>query len=361
MGKKSGSSTTVQSYQPTDEEKRLWQLQGDYEEAVMPNALELNDKAKKLLENSIGETQVDYSTLLNQATGLNNSAISGYQSLANGELPTSYTDNINNAVTRSVNSSMGSLLQNLGSSGVLNSSVTSQGIQGINQAAANTAADMYNQDIGQLADIYGNLSNMSGTNITLGAAAQEAAQQPAINLWNTSIGLDGTNLGAISAMGGKGTSTSTQSTSGGSGIWGGILGGIASNSGTLFCFSGDTMIPTPDGSKMIKRIHKGDTVITPSGEEEVTDILEPRYERVYTIATDDIESRYINLTLSQPMMMEDGTWKTFAEMSFGEKLKGKGKIVLMAESGDRLVYDIKVPSGQYYANGFIAKAGTTEW
>lgn len=362
MGKKSGSSTTVQSYQPTSEEKRLWQLQGDYEEAVMPNALELNTKAKNLLENSIGETQVDYTTLLNQATDLNNSAISGYQSLANGTLPTSYTDNINNVVTRSVNDSMGSLLQNLGSSGVLNSSVTSQGIQGINQAATNTAADMYNQNISQLADIYGNLSNMSGTNITLGAAAQEAAQQPAINLWNTSMGLDSTNLGAISAMGGKGTSTSTATTnSGTSGIWGGILGGIASNSGTLFCFSGDTVIQTPGGDKKIKRIHKGDTIITPSGEEVVTDVLTPRYERVYTIATDDIGERFINLTLTQPMLMDDGKWKTFEEMHFGEKLKGKGKIVLMVESGDRLVYDLKVPSGQYYANGFIAKAGTTEW
>jgi len=361
MGKKGGgSTTTVQSYQPTAEEKRLWQLQGDYEEAVMPNALELNDKAKKLLENSIGETQVDYSTLLNQATNLNNSAIAGYQSLANGNLPTAYTDNISNVVTRQVNNSMGSLLQDLGSSGVLNSSVTSQGIQGINQAAANTAADMYNQDISQLSDIYGNLSNMSGTNITLGAAAQEAAQQPAINLWNTSIGLDNTNLGAISAMGGKGTSTSTQSTSGGSGLWGGILGGLASNA-SLFCFTGDTMIQTPSGDKQLKRIHKGDTIITPVGEEEVTDVLEPRYERVYTIATDDIGSRFINLTITQPMLMDDDTWKTFAEMRFGEKLKGKGKIVLMVESGDRLVYDLKVPSGQYYANGFIAKAGTTEW
>ena len=154
MGKKGGSSTTVQSYQPTAEEKRLWKLQGDYEESVMPNAVELNTKAKKLLENSIGETQVDYKNLLNQAQGIQNTANAGYQALANGQLPQSYQDNINQAVTRQVNGSMGNLLQNLGSNGVLNSSVTSQGIQGINQAAANTAADMYRQDISQLADIY---------------------------------------------------------------------------------------------------------------------------------------------------------------------------------------------------------------
>ena len=361
MGKKGGGSTTVQSYQPTAEEKRLWKLQGDYEEAVMPNALDLNTKAKNLLENSIGETQVDYKNLLGQATNINNSAMNGYQSLANGQLPTSYTDNINKVVTNSVNQSMGNLLNNLSQNGVINSSVASQGIQGINQAAANTAADMYNQDISQLADIYGNISNMAGTNISLGAAAQEAAQQPAINLWNTSIGLDGTNLGAISAMGGKGTSTSTQRPSGGSGIWGGILGGIASNAGTIFCFTGDTLIKTPNGDKPLKRIRKGDIITTPNGDEKVTDVMTPHYARVYAICTDESENKCINLTSTQPMLMEDGNWKTLEEMRIGERFKDRGKIVLLVESGDRLVYDIKVPSGMYYANGFIAKAGTTEW
>jgi hypothetical protein len=360
MGKKGGSSTTVQSYKPTEEEKRLWRLQGDYEESVMPNAVDLNTKAKKLLENSIGETQVDYKNLLGQATNINNSAMNGYQNLANGQLPTSYTDNINKVVTNSVNQSMGNLLNNLSQNGVINSSVASQGIQGINQAAANTAADMYRQDISQLADIYGNISNMAGANISLGAAAQEAAQQPAVNLWNTSIGLSGTNLGAISAMGGKGTSTSTQRTSGGSGIWGGILGGLASNGG-LFCFTGDTLIKTPNGDKPLKRIRKGDIITTPNGDEKVTDVMTPHYARVYAICTDESENKCINLTATQPMLMEDGNWKTLEEMRIGERFKDRGKIVLLVESGDRLVYDIKVPSGMYYANGFIAKAGTTEW
>lgn len=360
MGKKGGSSTTVQSYQPTAEEKRLWKLQGDYEESVMPNAVELNTKAKKLLENSIGETQVDYKNLFNQAQGIQNTANAGYQALANGQLPQSYQDNINQAVTRQVNGSMGNLLQNLGSNGVLNSSVTSQGIQGINQAAANTAADMYRQDISQLADIYGNMSNMAGANISLGAAAQEAAQQPAVNLWNTSIGLSGTNLGAISAMGGKGTSTSTQRTGGGSGLWGGILGGLASNSG-LFCFPGDTKIKTPDGDKPLKRILEGDKIITPSGEETVTAVMKPHYAFCYTIATDEIQNKFVSLTETQPLMMENGEWKTIKEMTIGDKLKGKGRIVMIIESGDRMVYDIKTPSGTYYADGFVAKAGTTEW
>lgn len=363
MGKKSGTSTQVQSYQPTAEEKKLWALQGRYEEAVMPSAIRLNTKAENLLENSIGETQVNYNNLLNQAQALNNSAISGMQGLANGQIPTAYQNNINQAVTRSVNNSMGDLLQGLGSRGVLNSSVTSEGIQGINQAAANTAADMYNNDISQLSNLYGNLSNVAGSNMTLASAAQEAAQQPALNLWNASVGLDSTNLGAISALGNKGTTTTTATQPTGS-IWGGVLGGIASNSslfGSKYCLSGDTKIKTPDGDKVLKWIDPHDIILTPAGEEEVLAVMEPHIAHVYFIVTDDDTDNVLYLTDTQPMLMEDGEYKTVKELKFGEKFKGRGRITSLGDSGERRVYDIKVASGSYYANGFIAKAGTTEW
>ena len=361
MGGKGGSSTTVQSYQPTAEEKKLWALQGAYEEAVMPNALKLNERAGNLLWDSIGDTQVDYNALNNQANQRINDAIAGYQNLANGELPSAYTDNINAAVKSSVNDSMGNLLQDYGAKGILNSSVTSQGIQGINQAATNTAAQMYNQDIEQLGNIYSNLLNTAGSNITTSAAAQEAAQQPAINLWNASIGLNGTNLGAISAMGNKGATTTTQSTDSGGNFWGSLLGAGANFASNYWCFAGDTKIKTPDGDKMIKHIDVGDKVITPDGEKEVTAVMKPRYSCVYALVTDDKLNKVIYLTDSQPLMKEDGTWATVKELRVGDKLKEKGHAVSLIQSGDRMVYDFKVEGDQYYANGFIAKAATTEW
>lgn len=359
MGKKGGSSTTVQSYQPTEEEKELWRLQAQYENAVMPNALELNDKAHDLLENSLGEVQVDYENLLNQANDRNQMALSGLQGLANGELPQNYIDNMQQTISAGVNDSMGSLLNNLGASGVLNSSVTSKGIQDINNAASNAMANAYNSNISQVANIYGNLLNNAGTDITTAAAAQEAAQQPALNLWNASIGLNGTNLGAISAMGGKGSSTSTASTSGGSGIFGGILAGLAGNSG-LFCFPGNTKIKTPSGLKQIKDIVKGDKITSPDGdkEAEVTDVMEPRFAGTYTIVT---PGGAVSCTSSQPLMKEDGSWATVKELTIGTSLKGKGEIRNIIYSGDRKVYDIKVYGNMYYADGFIAKAGNGSW
>ncbi len=310
---------------------------------------------------SIGDTQVDYNALNNQANQRINNAISGYESLANGELPTSYTDNINAAVKSSVNDSMGNLLQDYGSKGILNSSVTSQGIQGINQAATNTAAQMYNQNIEQLGNIYSNLLNSAGSNISTSAAAQEAAQQPALNLWNASIGLNGTNLGAISAMGNKGTTTTTQSTSSSGNLWGSLLGAGANFASNYWCFAGDTKIKTPDGDKMIKHIDVGDIIITPDGEKEVTDVMKPRYSCVYALVTDDPLNKVIYLTDSQPLMKEDGTWATVKELRVGDKLKEKGRAVSLIQSGDRMVYDFKVEGDKYYANGFIAKAATTEW
>lgn len=352
MGKKGGGSTTVQSYQPTEEELRLWELQGDYEEAVMPNALELNDIAAKLLEDSLGTTQVNYDDLLAQANELNETGLNGLIGLTNGELPQNYVDNMTQTITAGVNDSMGSLLNNLGASGVLNSSVTSQGIQDINNAAANAMADAYTTNITNLSNIYGNLLNNSGIGITTAAGAQEAAQQPALNLWNASIGLDGTNLGAISAMGGKGSSTNTTTTSGGSGLFGGVLAGLAGNAG-LFCFPGNTKIRTPSGLKEIKDVKVGDTVSTPDGEEEVTEVMEPKYVKVYTLVT---RGGAVTCSASQHLMKEDGEWATIKELTIGTKMKEKGEVRNIIFAGDRKVYDIKVDGGAYYADGFVAKS-----
>ena len=43
-----------------------------------------------------------------------------------------------------------------------------------------------------------------------------------------STGLNGSTTGALSALSGQGTSTSTQKTSSGSGLLGGLVGGAAS-------------------------------------------------------------------------------------------------------------------------------------
>jgi len=62
-----GGSTTVKERDLTEDEKRLIKTQADTAEAFFPNILRLNDKARGILENSLGESQVDF-------YGLNNAA-----------------------------------------------------------------------------------------------------------------------------------------------------------------------------------------------------------------------------------------------------------------------------------------------
>ena len=60
----------------------------------------------------------------------------------------------------------------------------------------------------QNAGLYESLIGNASQPIAVAGAAQEAAQTPAINLWNASLGLNGATTGALAAAADKGTTTS---------------------------------------------------------------------------------------------------------------------------------------------------------
>ena len=168
-----GSTTNVQSYTPTPEERRLQDQAARYSEAVAPNALRLNDTARDLLWESLGSTKVDFSGLNDAAQSQIASANNTVAGLVNGQLPLAYQQNMENAIKRGVNNSVGTLLTDLGSRGVINSSVMNTGIQGINDAAANAMSDAFQQNIGLLSGLAGQQTDQATARITAGAAAQE--------------------------------------------------------------------------------------------------------------------------------------------------------------------------------------------
>ena len=210
-GKGGGSSTTVQAYQPTSEERQLWAQQAKYAKAVAPNALELNDIAMDLLKDSMGTVQVDFNTMNKNAqnqianasgnmaalTGSNDAAtkvanstlgdisnqtgtlagmLSGrYGDLANGNVPSAYQANMENSIQSALNNTMGKTINSLGNRGVLNSSVTSEAMNDIGRNAADTVAQQYQQNINQSADLIGRQENTLGS--ALGQQAQYAQQQ----------------------------------------------------------------------------------------------------------------------------------------------------------------------------------------
>lgn len=364
MGKKGGSQTTVESYKPTEEEIRMQKQAADYADAVAPNALKLNDTAADLLFGSYGTVQADYNKMNQNAQNQLASANQTVSGLMQGQLPAAYQQAMENSIASGVQNSLGSSLNNLAARGVLNSSVTNKALQGISDSAAGQMAQQYTNNIGLLSQLAGQQVSTAGQPISISAAAQEAAQQPAINLWNASLGLNSGGTGtALNAVAGQGTKTATQNTGGGSGLFGGVLTGLAS--GYQWCFTAETKIKTPDGEKSIHRLRPTDKVICPQAdgtetEEEVIVCMNPRFSDVYMVITDKQKS--VSTTLSQPLMKEDGTFVLVRDLGIGTQLRGAGKVTGIVHSGERKVYDIKVTGeNNYYADGFIAKGGTDEW
>lgn len=368
--KKGGSTTNVQSYTPTEQEIRLQKQAADYSEAVAPNALWLNNVAQGLLKDSLGAIQVDYNQMAQDATNQSKAAQQGVAGLTQGELPAAYQQNMENSIKSGVQNSVGNMVTDLGARGVLGSSVANNALAGINSAAANTMAEQYQNNISMLNGLYGQQAALAGNNIQLNAAAQEAAQNPALNLWNASLGLNsGGTLGALNAIGNQGTTTSTQKTSGGGGLFGGLFNGAAGAAISAFCFTDDTKIKTPDGEKYIRHIQKDDKVFSYNDNgidtiENVIDTLEPKYAMTYAVICSDNKAKknFVYTTLYQPLLTEDGEFVEVSVMRIGTKLKNAGKVISIVESGERKVYDLKVTgSNTYYANNFVAKGGTFEW
>ena len=356
MGKK--SSTTVHGYTPTAEEKRLMEQASAYAEAVAPNALALNNIAADLLYGSYGTVQADFDKMNQNAQAEISQAQQGIADLTQGNLPTAYTENIQNALSRGVENSVGTMLQSLADRGVLNSSVTNSALQGISSATANAMADTYNQNIGTLANLYNAQIGNAAQNMTVSGAAQELAQKPALALWQASTGLNNANTSALSALSNTGENTTTTPTSG---LLGGVLTGAASG---LFCFTGDTLITTPTGDKPIRHIKRGDTILTAQDDgtlapAEVLACLEPHDSETYTVLT---EGHHVHTTLSQPLLLADGTEKLVGDLTIGDDLARTGKVTGIIHSGRRKVYDLAVSgTNRYLANGFVAKGGDGTW
>ena len=274
-------------------------------------------------------------------------------------------------INRGVEKSSGNLLNNLAQRGVINSSVTNQGLKDISDSAATAMSDAYTQNIGLLSQLAGQQTDSATAGIAAGAAAQEAAQQPAINLWNASLGLNGSTTGALSAAAGKGTTTSSQTQSGGGGLFGGLVSGLGAGLVGLFCFIGGTKIDTPHGKVKIRDIKASDKVISfnpETGEDEITTVekvSEPVLEKVFAIQTEDGKghTNHVVTTKSQPLMRPDGSYITLKNIIIGQtELKGVGVVKLITYNGKQLVYDICVTgSHNYYANGLIAQDGSEVW
>lgn len=232
MFKGNVSSTTT--YQLSPEERALLTKQMGYLDEIYPNMIKLNTEAGNMLWDSMGTVKADYETMNKNAQDQIAQAQQGVSGLIKGELPQEYKDNMTAALQGGVQGTVGNMLNGLGGRGILNSSVTQKGMNDIEKNVSNTMAQQYNNNINTLSGLYGQQMSNATQPIIATSAAQEAAQQPSLNLWQASLGLNSAGSGTLASIAGKyGTTTTNQSSSGGGlgSLLGGVATGLAGNGG----------------------------------------------------------------------------------------------------------------------------------
>ena len=137
-------------------------------------------------------------------------------------------NNASVAVNNAAQAGIGSLVNQMAQNGVLNSSMTSKGLNDISKNAANAIAENYTNGLTTLAGLYNDQITNAGQGIAVSSAAQDAAINIPKQMWQISLGLDSANSGTLSSIAGKYGTTTTTNSCGSSGL-GSIVGNLAGN------------------------------------------------------------------------------------------------------------------------------------
>ena len=196
----SGGSTT-QYRKRDDEPQNLINLRNNLYNAVMPGLQSFSADNWNNAQNTANQALSMQKNLLSQIpdTLNQNSNIANEiaQIARTGNIPSTVTNNLNASVNKELQSGMGTMLNNLASRGVVNSSITGQALNNLSQQAADAYnknyLSAYNSTIsglgtalqGQQANTGALMQGIAGLG-TIPSQAYEAAGAgltPAFNLW----------------------------------------------------------------------------------------------------------------------------------------------------------------------------------
>ena len=204
-----GGSSVSSSYSMSPQESQIANYMTENAGAVQPiistilgqygNAVQSQDFANQLA-NAQGYV----------AQGQNNISQS-----ANGQLNPNYQKNMADSIRTGVQSTLGDMINNLANRGVLNSSVSNKGLNDISSNVADTMAKAYMQSLGQQAQLGNNLISTANAGYSPYQALGSLAGNMNSNFLN----------GAMSSIGGKGTTTRNEDGAGfGELLGSGLLG-----------------------------------------------------------------------------------------------------------------------------------------
>ncbi|MBQ4470484.1 MAG: hypothetical protein II917_10170 [Synergistaceae bacterium] len=142
-----GSKTTHEQVRKRDPlPEGLTNLRDTLYNKVMPGLESFDgnswNRAQNISDNAMGQMNGLVNMIPNGINQSNKFLKGLSDTLTTGEIPSGVTDKLNAGVEKSLQSSMGSMLNGLANRGVVNSSVTSQGVNNLSQAAA----DAYNRN-----------------------------------------------------------------------------------------------------------------------------------------------------------------------------------------------------------------------
>ena len=216
------SSTTTRNIpeETADEAKLKSGLMG-YNTTGLNNAANILGKAVSSIGNAYTPSWQNLASNYNNTmAGVN----SGYSSLANGSLPSTYAAARQQALNSDLQGTVGNSISSLANRGILNSSVTNSALNNISQNASDTLAKNYSSDLSTYANLLNSQASNAANTLSGNAAAQTASYvpasslfsyasqlaSPAQNMWNTMYS------GRMNSAG----TTTTQSDDGKGNIWG---------------------------------------------------------------------------------------------------------------------------------------------
>lgn len=313
----------------------------NYKQAMADALVDYQDAEDKYLsqyESAMADAISKYNSVVDKQSPL-------WDNLVNGILPEAYATNRQAALRDDVNALYGSTINNAASRGVINSSVTNKALSDAEQNLSDTLAKMYLEDLsmeaslldqqqgyaqnryntnaGHAGSVYGNqagsarakiAAQQSGYNdmvdrsasayndwygnkdkynsslLSNAATAQTGSYEPLSNYINYASTLyqPASNLFNTMYSGRMGTgSTTTTQSSGNNGAWS-VVGALGAG---IVCFTGDTLIATPEGYKCIRDIREGDLVLSWKDgtvvEKQVSLVMEPREADIVEVYFDN--------------------------------------------------------------------------
>lgn len=231
FGGKGSTSTTQNNYRPlTADELRMQKASADYAESIQPTAYNMAQLATKGV-NVASQLNPNYAALYNQQAQATANNTATANNISQGLLPQSFTDNRNAQAKTYMEGAMGNLLGDMNTRGIINSSVTNSGLNGINKNLAEAFTNSYTNDLNTASNLNNQAQNFANMPIQQANQAQTAAYQMPLALYGAATGqMQPTQqMWQPTLMSNQSNPmSSTQSTSGGGGLFGGLLGGIGS-------------------------------------------------------------------------------------------------------------------------------------